>query len=54
MMLKQHFSICWRCILGYFSYAVILYITLGVITLIRISEPTLPATMEHGGYFVYH
>lgn len=54
MLCKKHVPLCLMCIGGCLSYSLALYLTLAIITVMRITTPILPDTMEHNGYYILH
>ncbi len=54
MLRKKHVPLSLMCIGGCLSYSVALYLILAIITVMRITTPMLPDTMEHKGHFILH
>ena len=53
MLSKRYFPLCWRCVGWCLSYAIILYVSLLVITTQRVSDTVSPSILENNGHFVY-
>ncbi len=52
MLCKKHVPLCLMCVGGCLSYSAVLYVTLVVITMLRVSTPELSDTIQNNGHFV--